>query len=110
MSDSPDIELAAAVGAVRDELVRAAAAAEGEAVRFDVGEIQMEFAVELRQEAGVKGGFKAWVVTGDAEARAGRTRTHRVAFTLTPRNTTTGRGVEIGNDSPGDTSRLGSVS
>ncbi|WP_314176615.1 trypco2 family protein [Streptomyces winkii] len=108
MPDFDSIELAAAVRAIRDELVSAAAAAEDEPVRFDVGEIQMEFAVELRHDAGTKGGFKAWVVSADADARTARSRTHRVAFTLTPKDVTTGRAVEIGNDSPGDTSGFGS--
>lgn len=109
MPDFESVELAAAVRAVRDELVRAAAAAEGESVRFEVGEIQMEFEVELRHEAGARGGFKAWVITADADARTTRSRTHRVAFTLTPKDAQTGRGVEIGNNSPGDTSHFGSV-
>lgn len=109
MPDFDSVGLAAAVRAVRDELVHAAAAAEGETVRFDVGEIQMEFAVELRHDAGAKGGFKAWVVSADAEARTARSRTHRVAFTLTPRNTDTGGSVEIGHDAFGDTSRFEAV-
>lgn len=109
MPDFDSVELAAAVRAVRDELMNAAEAADGETVRFDVGEIQMEFAVELRHDAGAKGGFKAWVVSADAEARTSRSRTHRVAFTLTPRNAETGGRVEIGSASPGDTSRFGAV-
>jgi hypothetical protein len=109
VTDFESVELAAAVRAVRDELVRASADAEGETVRFDVGEIEMEFAVELRHDAGAKGGFKAWVVSADADARTSRARTHRVAFTLTPRNAVTGRGVEIGADSPGKTGDFGSV-
>jgi NTP-dependent ternary system trypsin peptidase co-occuring protein len=105
--DFDSVELAAAVRAVRDELVRAAEAAEDESVRFDVGEIQMEFEVELRHDAGAKGGFKAWVVSAGTDARVARGRTHRVAFTLTPKYATTGLGVEIGNNSPGDTGHFG---
>ncbi|PBC86437.1 hypothetical protein SAMN05428945_6017 [Streptomyces sp. 2224.1] len=109
MPDFDDIELAAAVRAVRDQLMDAAASGAGEPMRFEVGPIQMEFTVELRREAGAKGGVKAWVVNADTEARASRTRTHRITFTLTPKNTATGTGVEIGNDAPGDTGRLGAV-
>src|SRR5205085_12239877 len=77
-----------------------------ESVRFEVGPIQMEFAVGLRHEADAKGGIKAWVLTADAEAKTARTRTHRIAFTLTPKDAETGGGVEIGNVARGDTSRF----
>lgn len=109
MPDFEDIELAAAVKAIRDQLMEAAAAGAAESMRFEVGPIEMEFAVELRQEAGVKGGIKAWLVNADAEARAARTGTHRITFTLTPKDAATGAGVEIGNRAPGDASRFGAV-
>ncbi|MEU6574752.1 trypco2 family protein [Streptomyces sp. NPDC046805] len=109
MPDFENIELAAAVTAIRNQLTDAAAAGAAESVRFEVGPIQMEFEVELRREAGAKGGVKAWVVSADADAKVSQGRTHRVAFTLTPKDATTGHGVEIGNDSGGDTSRFGSV-
>ncbi|MDG9722649.1 MULTISPECIES: trypco2 family protein [unclassified Streptomyces] len=79
------IELADAVAALRDELMTASARGAGADVAFQVGAIEMEFAVELRHDAKAKGGFKAWVVTADGEASAGRTRTHRISVTLTPR-------------------------
>ena len=110
MPDFVSVELATAVKAIRDELVRAAAAAEEEPVLFDVGEIQMEFMVELRHDVGAKGGFKAWVVTAGADARTALGSTHRVAFTLTPKDAATGRSVEIGNNAPGDTSHFGALS
>lgn len=108
MPDFQDIELAAAVRAIRDGLMQAATAGAGEAVRFDVGPIQMEFTVELRREAGAKGGVKAWVVNADADTKASRTRTHRIAFTLTPKDAA-GGSLEVGNDTHGDTSRFDSV-
>ena len=45
----------------------------------------MEFAVELRADAKAKFGFKAWVLSGDVEGGVEHGRTHRVAFTLTPK-------------------------
>lgn len=100
------IELAAAVRAVRRELARAAADGADEAVRFEVGPIEMEFTVELTRESGAKGGVKAWVVSADAESRAGRSTTHRISFTLHPRTAATGAPVEIGDAAPGGTSRF----
>lgn len=53
-------------------------------MEFKVGPVELEFAVELRADAKVKAGFKAWVVSGDAEGGVARGRTHRVKFVLTP--------------------------
>jgi NTP-dependent ternary system trypsin peptidase co-occuring protein len=79
-----EIELADAVAALRDELLEAAARGAGHGLAFTVGPVQLEFAVELRADVKAKAGFKAWVVTGEAEGGVGRSRTHRVAVTLTP--------------------------
>ncbi len=80
-----EIELADAVAAVRDELVEAAARGVDEQVGFVVGPIELEFGVELRRDAKAKLGFKAWVVSADAEAGVSRGRTHRVRVSLTPK-------------------------
>ncbi|GGO89566.1 trypco2 family protein [Wenjunlia tyrosinilytica] len=103
------IELAKAVQAVRDELMEAAADGAGKRLRFEVGEIQMEFAVELRRDKRVKGGVKAWVFTADADRGSGSAHTHKVAFTLKPKDARTGRGWEVGNDDLGDVSAFGTA-
>ncbi|MER5358404.1 trypco2 family protein [Streptomyces sp. NPDC002785] len=96
-----EIELAAAVALIRDELMRAAAAGADDELRFEVGPIGMEFAVEMRRDVAVKAGFRAWVVAADAEGRAGRTRTHRVTLSLTPKRAD-GTPVEISHDPDDD--------
>lgn len=80
-----EIELADAVAAVREELLAAVERGVTSDLAFVVGPIELEFAVELRQHAKTKFGFKAWVVSGDLEAGAARDRTHRVKVTLTPK-------------------------
>ena len=107
MTDFEEIELSAAVRAVRDQLALAAQEGAGAAVRFEVGPIQMDFAVELRREAGVKGGVKAWVLSADAEARASRATTHRVSFTLTPKDAASGGPLEVGGEREAGTGRFG---
>ena len=107
MSDFSEIELSTAVRAIREQLVRAALDGAGSPIRFEVGPIQMDFAVELRREAGAKGGVKAWVLSADAEAKAARGSTHRVSFTLTPKDAATGGDLEIGDGADGGTSRFG---
>ncbi|MFJ3673830.1 trypco2 family protein [Streptomyces sp. NPDC090106] len=79
-----EIKLVDAVAALRDELLEAAARGAGQDLAFKVGPVELEFAVELRADAKAKAGFRAWVVTGDVEAGAGRVRTHRVKLALTP--------------------------
>ncbi|MBZ4323075.1 trypco2 family protein [Streptomyces huiliensis] len=79
-----EIELAAAVAALRDELTQAAAGGEGQEIRFRVGPIELEFTVELRRDVKAKAGFRTWVVSGDGEAGVARGRTHRVKVALTP--------------------------
>jgi hypothetical protein len=81
-----EIELADAVAAVREELFDAARRGVGEDIAFAVGPIEMEFAVELRADAKVKAGFKAWVLaSAEVEGGVARGRTHRVTVTLTPK-------------------------
>ncbi|WP_446033605.1 trypco2 family protein [Streptomyces olivaceus] len=94
------IELAAAVQGVREQLILAAAAGAAEQeIKFDVEEISLEFAVELRQDVNAKAGFKAWVMSGDLGVANGRGVTHRVSMKLRPADARNGEVVSIGNDS-----------
>ncbi|WUA85821.1 hypothetical protein OHO81_44420 [Streptomyces pseudovenezuelae] len=103
-----EIELTKAVAAVRNELLAAAAQGAGEDLTFKVGPVELEFAVELRADAKVKAGFKAWVVSGDVEAGVARGRTHRVKLTLTPQQASGGdllvHGRPDQQEGPGDVS------
>ncbi|MHC3472160.1 trypco2 family protein [Streptomyces sp. 7R007] len=106
MSDNR-IELADAVQAVRDELITAAGRSSGQDVVFEVGDIELEFGVELRRE--VKGGAKvrAWVVEAGVDGGGGTTRTHRVAVTLRALDARTRQPWKVRNDSPGSVGRFG---
>ncbi|MFJ9826536.1 trypco2 family protein [Streptomyces sp. NPDC101160] len=102
-----EIELADAIASVRDQLVDAANRATGHPVAFEVGDIQMDFTIELRRE--LKGGtkVKAWVVEAGADASRTRGETHRVSFTLRPRNAATGTAWLVGNEDEADLSDFG---
>jgi hypothetical protein len=102
-----DIELADAIQSVRDQLLDAATRATGQPVAFEVGDIQMEFTIELRKE--VKGGakVKAWVVEAGADAARTTGHTHKIAFTLKPRNAATGESWKVGNEHLGSTDDFG---
>lgn len=104
-----DIPLVDAVAAVRDELITAARlGGEHPEMVFEVGPVEMEFAVELRADGKAKAGFRLWAVSAETEAGVSRGRTHRVAFTLTPKSAEGGHvlvgGVHERPAGPGDTS------
>ncbi|MGW7417731.1 trypco2 family protein [Streptomyces sp. NPDC054863] len=103
------IELADAVESVRNQLMTAAARSAGKEITFTVGDIQMEFTVELRKE--IKGGakVKAWVVEAGADAARSTGRTHKVALTLKPKVTRTGASLDVGNPAEADLSSFGEV-
>ncbi|MDH6119376.1 hypothetical protein ABH930_000618 [Kitasatospora sp. GAS204A] len=98
------VELSAVVQGLRDELQTAALNGASERVGFEVGEIHLEFTVEIHTDANAKAGFKTWVVTGDASASRGRRRTHTVSLTLTPRDRSTGASLDIANERAADLS------
>ncbi|MEE1797907.1 MULTISPECIES: trypco2 family protein [unclassified Streptomyces] len=101
------IELADAIQSVRDQLLDAATRATGAPVAFEVGDIQMEFTLELRKE--VKGGakVKAWVVEAGADASRTSGHTHKVAFTLKPQDARSGAPWKVGNTDHGSTAGFG---
>lgn len=101
-----EMELVEAVQTIRDELLRAAASGSESDVAFEVGPIQLEFSVELRRDARVRGGIKAFVVSADVDAGKSRSRTHKVSLTLTPRATATGDPLLIAAEGEGDPAGL----
>ncbi|KUJ67565.1 hypothetical protein ACZ90_27365 [Streptomyces albus subsp. albus] len=105
--DAMDIELADAVQAVRDELVTAAARAAGQDIAFELGDIGMEFTVELRRETKGTGRVKAWVLDAGADHTRARTRTHTISFTLKAIDARTGGPWKVGNRSTGSIDHFG---
>jgi hypothetical protein len=53
-------------------------------VQFRLGPVEMEFLLEVTQEAGAEGGVRFWVVTLQAKGEVGSTATHRVTLQLEP--------------------------
>jgi len=100
------MELADAVEAVRAGLMAGAVHGAGSGVRFEVGEIHMEFAVRLERVHTGKGGVKAWVVEAGGESTRTSGHTHTVSFTLRPKDAATGGVLEIGAPDEGDASSL----
>jgi hypothetical protein len=79
--------LADAIQSLRAELTQAITAGADETLRFEVGEIDVEFHVAVDVTA--KSGVKFWVVELGGEA--GRTSTHSVRIPLRPTRRDGGR-------------------
>jgi hypothetical protein len=79
------IELANVIMDLRDELGRAISAGEGEALRFELGPIELEVSVAI--EAGAQAGAKVrfWVVELGAQGNVDHTSAQRIKLILTPR-------------------------
>ncbi|WP_194908972.1 trypco2 family protein [Catenulispora rubra] len=79
------IELASVIRDLRVELEQAVVAADGAALRFELGPIELEVSVALEREAGSGTKVRFWVVQAGADGKIGTTNTQRVKLTLTPR-------------------------
>lgn len=78
------IPLAAAVRALRAELVEAVRQAEGEELLFALGQVELELQVGVSKEAGGEAGIKFWLVSiGGSGSRASST-THTIRLSLSP--------------------------
>lgn len=84
------IELASVIRDLRAELGRAITVGEHEALRFELGPIELEMSVGI--EAGAQAGAKArfWVVELGSQGNVDRTSTQRIKLTLTPQLGPTG--------------------
>ncbi|WP_042366220.1 trypco2 family protein [Streptacidiphilus neutrinimicus] len=100
--DEHRVDLADAIEAIRDQLVTAAVRGAGSELAFEVGDIQLEFTVQLSHDRTAKGGVKAWVLTAGYESAQTRADTQRVSVTLKPKQRTSGADVLVGNDNAPD--------
>ncbi|GAA3185503.1 MULTISPECIES: trypco2 family protein [Streptomyces] len=94
------IELSSVIKDLRDELERAVVAAEGEALRFELGTIELEVSVALERTGHAGAKVKFWVVESGADATVAATSTQRLTLALRP--TLTG---PDGPDGPGAAGR-----
>ena len=78
------IELASVIKDLREELEQAVVAAEGEALRFELGPIELEVSVALERSGHAGAKVRFWVVESSAGAAVDATRTQRVKLTLQP--------------------------
>jgi hypothetical protein len=78
------IELKDSIAALRKELTESIIASQGEGLRFEVGEVMLEFHVEVERSVEGKGGIKFWVVELGAGAADKDKAIHKVSIPLKP--------------------------
>ncbi len=78
------IALQDSIAALRQELTASIVAARGEQLQFEVGEVVMEFQVEVEQSKDGKGGIKFWVVEMGASAASKDKAIHKLSIPLKP--------------------------
>ncbi|WP_371675949.1 trypco2 family protein [Streptomyces sp. NBC_01276] len=78
------IELASVIRDLREELGRAIADAEGEALRFELGPIELELTVALERSGQAGAHVRFWVVESGAEAAVSAASAQRVSLALRP--------------------------
>ena len=79
-----ELALADAIRQLRREISTAALTAEGDPLKFALGEIELELQVELVAAGGGKAEFKWVIFSAGVDAKTQRTSTHRVLLKLTP--------------------------
>ncbi|PZT75696.1 MULTISPECIES: trypco2 family protein [unclassified Streptomyces] len=90
------LDLTDAVRLLRRQLAAAQRDAEHSDVRFRVGEVTVELAVELTRSGGGGGSLRFGVVGVDAKRERAHSTTHRIELTLHPVSGT-GGDLEIGD-------------
>ncbi|MGQ4328567.1 trypco2 family protein [Streptomyces hayashii] len=79
------VGLADAVRGVRAELDAAQKEGAGKEVGFEVGQIELEFAVDFRKETAAQAGARVYVLSLGARGSVAATATHRMKLVLNPK-------------------------
>jgi hypothetical protein len=72
------------IAALRQELVASIISSQAEVLRFEVGEVTLEFHVEVERSADAKGGIKFWVVELGGSGGTKDKSIHKVTIPLNP--------------------------
>lgn len=78
------VELAVAIGQVREQLAKAIEEGQDSPVAFRAGPVELEFDVAFTASGGADVGVRVWVVSVGAKGEVSRAATTRLKVTLTP--------------------------
>ena len=93
--DGTGMTLAEAIEGVRAQLTEAMTSGLGEHLRFDVGDVELEFTVDVRRDRDAKGGVQVWVANLGGGASTSRGHGNRLKVTLHPVDSATGRNPRV---------------
>jgi hypothetical protein len=99
--DDDWVDLADAVRVLRRELDAAAAERPAEGVHFEVGPVEVEFAVKLTRDVKAGGGVRLGIVSIGVKGGMSSDSSHRLKLVLTPKDVATGRAPEISTEIDG---------
>jgi hypothetical protein len=85
------------ISQLRGDLYLAGWQGEGKTPRFQLGPIEVEFAVVLDSSRTAGGGAKLWVVDASVEGRYSKQVTHRIRLVLNPTDAD-GRPTEVAGE------------
>src|SRR3954462_4508830 len=91
---TPGLELAALIDAVRSEMQTAAARGRGQALQFEVQEVNLDVEVTATVAKEASGGIKIWVLTAGGKASKADAATHRINVRMTAIDDE-GNGVQV---------------
>lgn len=86
VSGDDGLDLADAVRLLREQLAAAQREADGSDVRFRVGEVTVELAVQLTRTGSGGGSLRFGVVSAEGKRERAQSTTHRIQLTLHPRS------------------------
>jgi Trypsin-co-occurring domain 2 len=84
MSNQPPIQLKDAIKALLKEIGQSIAASQGEQIRFQIGQIELEFQVEIERSGTVEGEIDFVVAKIGGGGEISRSDTHSVKLSLQP--------------------------
>lgn len=84
MESADHIPLASAIQALRQELIAAVDEGQDQQVRFALGDIELEFQVQIAREGKAKAGIAFWVLSLGGEGARSTAQTHTVRLSLSP--------------------------
>jgi len=97
-----EIELYELIENLRSELTKARRAGEGEELRFEIGQVELQLSVAVTKEAEASGGVKFWVLELGTDATATSAATQQMTLTLTPQLAGGGKALVSGEAARGE--------
>ncbi|MET8127783.1 trypco2 family protein [Streptomyces sp. NPDC005065] len=88
-------EITEAIEQLRTQLAASQEAGEGARLQFRITEVEMEFLVEVRYEAGASGGIRLGVAKLSADGKVSQGTSHRLRLSLDVRDARTGSSATV---------------